>query len=45
MESTKVPRRGQAGFTVVELNDGGSSRLPDQLDPWELYQAMLEDPP
>lgn len=35
----------EGGFTVIELNDGGSSRLPDQLDPWELYQAILDDPP
>jgi hypothetical protein len=33
------------GFTVIELNDGGCSGLPDQLDVWALYEAMLRDPP
>lgn len=29
------------GFTVIEINDGGASGIPEQLDPWDLYRAML----
>ena len=40
-----VARLAKGGFVVVELNDGGCSALPAQLDPWALYGAMLDDPP
>lgn len=35
-----VGRLASGGHTVIELNDGGSSRLPEQLDPFELYEAI-----
>lgn len=40
-----VARRADGGWTLVELNDGGSSGLPPRMDPWSLYEAMCEDPP
>ena len=40
-----VGRLKRGGFTVIELNDGGCSTLPGQLDPWLMYEAMLADPP
>jgi hypothetical protein len=40
-----VGRLAAGGSTIVELNDGGSCALPAQLDPWELYRAILDDPP
>jgi len=30
------------GYTIIELNDGGCAQLPEQLDPRDLYRAMLE---
>jgi hypothetical protein len=36
-----VARLASGGFTVVELNDGGCSTLPEQLDPRDLYRALL----
>lgn len=39
-----VARLEDGGWIVVELNDGGSSGLPAQLDPWALYEAILDDP-
>lgn len=40
-----IGRLEDGGFTVIELNDGGTSGLPAQIDPWEVYGAMLADPP
>jgi hypothetical protein len=37
-----VARLSAGGFTVVELNDGGSAILPERLDPRELYRAIAE---
>ncbi|MCA9714051.1 MAG: ATP-grasp domain-containing protein, partial [Myxococcales bacterium] len=31
----------RGGWVVVELNDGGISGLPEQLDPHELYRALV----
>ena len=28
------------GFTVIEVNDGGCSTLPEQMDPRDLYRAV-----
>ncbi len=28
-------------WTVVELNDGGTSGRPAQMDPWQLYEAIV----
>lgn len=39
-----VGRLESGGFVVVELNDGGASGIPGQLDPWELYDAIARDP-
>jgi hypothetical protein len=36
-----VARLATGGYTVIEINDGGSSTLPEQLDPRELYRAVL----
>lgn len=36
-------RLAGGGWTVIELNDGGSSRFPDQLDPWEVYARIFPD--
>ena len=35
-----VGRLQDGGWTVIELNDGGCSGLPAQLDPWALYEAI-----
>lgn len=35
-----VARLASGGWTVIELNDGGCSALPPQLDPWRLYEAI-----
>jgi hypothetical protein len=35
-----VARLAEGGYTIVELNDGGSSTLPEQMDPRDLYRAM-----
>lgn len=36
-----VARLAGGGYTVIELNDGGCSVLPEQMDPRELYRAFL----
>ena len=36
-----VARLASGGYTVIEINDGGCSTLPEQLDPRELYRALL----
>ncbi len=35
-----VARLASGGYTVLEINDGGSSTLPEQLDPREVYRAI-----
>ncbi len=37
-----VARLAGGGYTVIEINDGGCSVLPEQMDPRELYRAMLD---
>ncbi len=37
-----VARLASGGFTVIELNDGGSAVLPERLDPRELYRAIAD---
>ncbi|MFN3197473.1 MAG: ATP-grasp domain-containing protein [Bradymonadia bacterium] len=37
-----VARLASGGWTVIEINDGGCAILPDQMDPREMYQAMLD---
>ncbi len=37
-----VARLAAGGYTVIEINDGGSSTLPERLDPRDLYRAMIE---
>jgi hypothetical protein len=37
-----VARLASGGYTVIEINDGGCSILPEQMDPRELYRAMSE---
>jgi ATP-grasp domain, R2K clade family 3 len=36
-----VARLASGGYTVIELNDGGSSVLPEQMDPRDLYRVVL----
>ena len=36
-----VARLASGGYTVIELNDGGCSTLPELLDPRDLYRALL----
>jgi hypothetical protein len=36
-----VARLASGGYTVIELNDGGSASLPEQMDPRDLYRAIL----
>ncbi|APR82428.1 putative membrane protein [Minicystis rosea] len=36
-----VARLSSGGYTVIEVNDGGSSVLPEQMDPRDLYRAVL----
>jgi hypothetical protein len=36
-----VARLAAEGYTVIEVNDGGSSVLPEQMDPREFYRAVL----
>lgn len=31
---------GDGEYTIIELNDGGSAQLPEQLDPRDLYRAL-----
>lgn len=35
-----VARLASGGWTIIEINDGGSSTLPEQLDPRELYRVI-----
>jgi hypothetical protein len=35
-----VARLATGGYTVVEINDGGCSVLPEQMDPRDLYRAV-----
>jgi hypothetical protein len=37
-----VARLASGGYTVLEINDGGCSTLPEQMDPRDLYRALLE---
>lgn len=36
-----VARLANGGYTVIEINDGGSSVLPEQMDPRDLYRAVI----
>ncbi|WP_394828312.1 ATP-grasp domain-containing protein [Pendulispora albinea] len=36
-----VARLAGGGYTILELNDGGCSTLPEQMDPRDVYRAML----
>jgi hypothetical protein len=36
-----VARLAGGGNTVIEINDGGCSVLPEQMDPRDLYRAIL----
>jgi hypothetical protein len=36
-----VARLSGGGYTVIEINDGGSSILPEQMDPRDFYRAVL----
>ncbi len=36
-----VARLAAGGYTVVEINDGGCSTFPEQLDPRVFYRAVL----
>ena len=36
-----VARLTCGGTTIIEVNDGGSSTLPEQMDPRELYRAVV----
>ena len=36
-----VARLASGGYTVIEINDGGCSTLPEQMDPRALYRAIL----
>jgi hypothetical protein len=38
-----VARLATGGHTVIEINDGGCSILPEQMDPRELYRTMLRE--
>jgi hypothetical protein len=35
-----VARLATGGYTVIEINDGGCSVLPEQMDPRELYRVL-----
>jgi hypothetical protein len=37
-----VARLASGGTTVIEINDGGSSVFPEQMDPRDFYRAVLE---
>ena len=39
-----VARLARGGFTVIEINDGGCSILPEQMDPREVYRAVQGQP-
>ena len=36
-----VARLASGGYTIIEINDGGCSVLPERLDPRDLYRAIL----
>ena len=36
-----VARLASAGWTVIEINDGGSSSFPEQLDPRDFYRSVV----
>lgn len=36
-----VARLAGGGYTVLELNDGGCSTLPEQMDPRDVYRVLL----
>jgi hypothetical protein len=36
-----VARLAGGGYTTIEINDGGSSILPEQMDPRDLYRAIV----
>jgi hypothetical protein len=36
-----VARLAGGGYTVIEINDGGCSVLPEQMDPRDLYRAVI----
>jgi hypothetical protein len=36
-----VARLASGGYTIVELNDGGCAVLPEQMDPRDVYLAIL----
>jgi hypothetical protein len=38
-----VMRAACGRLRVIEVNDGGTSRLPDQLDAREVYQALFPE--
>ena len=35
-----VARLAAGGYSVIEINDGGSSILPEQMDPRDLYRCF-----
>lgn len=37
-----VARLAAGGYTVLEINDGGCSTLPEQMDPRDVYRALLD---
>lgn len=39
--SADVARLAGGGYTIIELNDGGCTQLPEQLDPRDLYRALV----
>lgn len=36
-----VARLAAGGYTIIELNDGGSAVFPEQMDPRDVYRAVL----
>jgi hypothetical protein len=38
-----VARLASGGWTIIEINDGGSSTFPEQLDPRVFYEAVVAD--
>jgi hypothetical protein len=36
-----VARLAGGGYTVIEINDGGCSVLPERMDPREVFRPML----
>jgi hypothetical protein len=37
-----VARMSDGGWVVIETNDGGTSTLPESLDPRELFAAVAQ---